>query len=142
MTGHSPNTITNYMNFFRELIINTLEDNINMIGEENIIVKIDESKFGRRKYHRGHIVKGVWVVGGIERTDKKKYFVQIVQDRTAETLHDVISKYVASGSIIYTDLQRGYRGITKLNMSHKTVNHSKNFVDPNTGVHTNTIKDL
>ncbi|CAG8681395.1 8963_t:CDS:1, partial [Ambispora gerdemannii] len=115
-------------------------DNTNMIGGENIIVEIDESKFGRRKYHRGRIVEDIWVVGDIERTDEKRCFVQIVQDRIAETLHDVISKHVVSGSIVYTDLWRGYRGITELNMSHKTVNHSKNFVDPNTGVHTNTIE--
>jgi hypothetical protein len=33
-----------------------------------IIVEINESKFGKVKYHRGHRVEGVWVVGGVERT--------------------------------------------------------------------------
>jgi hypothetical protein len=32
------------------------------------IVEVDESKFGKRKYHRGHRVEGVWVIGGVERT--------------------------------------------------------------------------
>lgn len=61
MTGHSPNTVTNFLNYLRELIISTLEDEVTKIGGDNIIVEIDESKFGRRKYHRGRRVEGVWV---------------------------------------------------------------------------------
>ncbi len=38
-----------------------------MIGGKNIVVEIDESKFGKRKYHRGHRVEGVWVLGMVER---------------------------------------------------------------------------
>ena len=45
----------------------------------------DESKFGRRKYHRGHPVKGQWVFGGVERESGKTFLVP-VQDRTADTL--------------------------------------------------------
>ncbi|KCZ78735.1 hypothetical protein H311_00226 [Anncaliia algerae PRA109] len=43
-----------------------------MIGGPGIIVEIDESKFGRRKYHRGHKVEGVWVLGMVERTTSRK----------------------------------------------------------------------
>ena len=144
MTGHPSKTITSYMNFFRELIIDTLKDDNHMIGGEGIIVEIDESKFGKRKYHRGRIIDGVWVVGGIERTGEKRCFVKVVQDRTAGTLHDIISRHVEPGSIVHTDLWRGYIGIEELNMNiiHRTVNHSEHFVDPNTGVHTNTIEGL
>jgi len=37
------------------------------LGGPNKIVKVDESKFGRRNYHRGHLVKGHLVFGGVER---------------------------------------------------------------------------
>lgn len=37
------------------------------IGGPGRTVEIDESKFGKRKYHRGKRVDGVWVFGGIER---------------------------------------------------------------------------
>ena len=143
MTGHSSNTITGYMNFFRELVISTLEDDNQMIGGEGVIVEIDESKFGRNKYHRGRPINGVWVVGGIERTSEKRCFVVVVQDRTAATLQDIILRHVAPGSIVHTDLWRGYTGISDLNnITHRTVNHSQHFVDPDTNVHTNTIEGL
>ena len=81
------------------------------IGDENIIVEVDESKLGKRKYNRGHKVEGVWVVGGIERTDERKAFIVPVQDQTKQTLLQVIRKHVEPGSIIYTDLWRGYAGL-------------------------------
>jgi transposase-like protein len=142
ITGHSSITITNYTNLFRELIIDTLKDEDDIIGGDNIVVEIDESKFGKRKYHRGRMIDGVWIVGGIERTEDKKCFVKIVENRTAETLHEIISNHVAPGSIVYTDCWRGYTGMEELNVTHRTVNHSEHFVDPDTGVHTNTIEGL
>lgn len=36
------------------------------------IVEIDESKFDKRKYYKGHIMDGAWVRGCIEKTEKKK----------------------------------------------------------------------
>ncbi len=36
-------------------------------GVEGKIVEIDESKVGKRKYHRGHYVEGQWVFGGIKQ---------------------------------------------------------------------------
>ena len=38
------------------------------IGGLGTVVEIDESKFGKRKYNRGRMVEGTWVVlDGIER---------------------------------------------------------------------------
>jgi len=142
LSGCPSKTVTSFTKFFRELIISTLEDDNRMIGGEGIIVEIDESKFGKRKYHRGHIVKGAWVCGGIENTIEKRFFVEVVNDRTAATLHELISRHVAPGSIVHTDLWRGYIGIEELGVVHKTVNHSRYFKDPITNVHTNTIEGL
>lgn len=48
-----------------------------------IVVEIDESKFGKRKYYKGRWVDGVWVFGGIE-WDLKKCFFIIVENRIVD----------------------------------------------------------
>ena len=110
------------------------------IGSPGIIVEIDESKFGKRKYHRGHQVEGVWVVGGVERTTEKRIFIVPVESRDQVTLLELIDQFVEPGSIIHNDLWRGYMHVGDHEMVHRTVNHSRYFVDPVTGVHTNTIE--
>ena len=44
--------------FCREVCEVTMFDNSEKIAGEGKIVQIDESKFGKRKYHRGHHVEG------------------------------------------------------------------------------------
>ena len=109
------------------------------------MVEIDESKFGKRKYHRGDRVDGVWVIGGVERTKQRRVFLTTVSDRTASTIADIITRFVLPGSIIYTDCWRAYNVIEQLghNIRHYTVNHSQNFTaihEDGTHVHTNTIE--
>ena len=93
-----------------------------------MVVEVDEYKM--RKFHRGHHVEGVWVVGGIERTAEKMVFVCMVADRTKETLHRVIERHVAPGSILHTEMWKGYVGVEQLGFRHRTVNHAQTFRDP------------
>ena len=65
-TGFSKPTVTKFLEYFRQLVGCHLDTDDMIIGGEGIIVEIDESKFGKRKYHRGHQVEGVWVIGGVE----------------------------------------------------------------------------
>jgi len=44
-----------------------LQDNSQKIGGPHLTVDIDDSKFGKLKYHRGHRVQGQWIFGGVER---------------------------------------------------------------------------
>lgn len=140
LTDHSPNTVTDYMSYFRQLVVSNLEAEDTMVGGPGIIVEIDESKIAKRKHNRGHAVDGAWVVGGVERTEQRGFFVEPVADRSAETLRDIIQRHVRPGSIVYTDLWRGYCNLGELGVTHQTVNHSVHFRDPVTGVHTNTIE--
>lgn len=117
-----------------------LEEIDTKIGGPGIVVEIDESKFGKRKYNRGHPVDGVWIVGGVERTPERKIFLVKVLRRDQATLSDIIRRYVLPGSIIYTDMWRGYNNLHLHGYTHMTVNHSQNFVDPVTNVHTNAIE--
>ena len=113
---------------------------VEMIGGSGVIVEIDESKFGKVKYHRGHRVEGVWVFGMVERTRQRRIVMIRVNDRKRETLEELLRRYVHPESIVYSDCWRAYNNLSNIFESHSTVNHSENFVNPFTGVHTNTIE--
>jgi hypothetical protein len=106
-TGLAKQTITDWLQFFKQAVTYAIENEEQRIGGQDIVVEIDESKFGKRKYRRGHKVEGVWVVGGIERTEEKKIFACSTKSRDKEALMEIIKKYVIKGSIIYTDCWKG-----------------------------------
>ena len=62
--------------------------------------------------------------------------------RTAAVLIPVIERWILPGSIVYTDEWASYGGLTARGYTHDWVNHSIQFVDPVTGVHTNTQEVL
>jgi transposase-like protein len=139
MTGHSSKTLVAMLGYFRQLITDNLDLEDSVIGGQDIIVEIDEAKFGKRKYHVGHKVDGAWVLGGVERTTERKIFLIQVPDRREKTLLNFISQHVRAGSIIHTDCFKAYFNLGNT-FEHLKVNHSRNFRDPITGCHTNTIE--
>lgn len=95
-------TGVDWNSFCREVVVfGSYQSNLK-IGGPNIIVEIDETKLGKRKYHRGHRVEGQWVFGGVER-DSGKSFMLPVPDRTRQTLEALIKEYIRPGSIIISD---------------------------------------
>ena len=56
-----------WYNFFRDVCGQYFLDHPITIGGSGKVIEIDESKFGKRKYHRGRSVEGHWVFGGIEQ---------------------------------------------------------------------------
>jgi hypothetical protein len=140
-TGCSKQTITTFFAHFRSLVATTLDDEDTIIGGLNIEVEVDETKLGKRKYNRGHRVDGVWILVGVEKSDTRRVFMKKIQDRSAATLEEIILQHVAPGSIVITDLWKGYSQIERnLGFIHRTVNHSKHFKDPISGVNTNTVE--
>jgi hypothetical protein len=69
----SPNTIADWGQFYRESMLVYLEGCSEKIGGPNKTVKIDESKFGRSKYHRVKPVKGQWLFGGVSASPGKRF---------------------------------------------------------------------
>ena len=108
------------------------------LGGPGKVVQIDESKIGKRKYHRGHVVEGQWVFGGIEQ-ESRKCFIVTVEDRTEATLVSHIQEWVEQGTTIVSDCWKGYVNLGKYGYEHKTVNHSVEFVSPE-GYDTNKIE--
>lgn len=140
ISGKDSHTVCSFQKYFRQLVSDSIEVEDVVIGGEGVEVEIDESKLGKRKYNRGHRVEGVWVVGGVERTSERKVFLVEVISRNKETLLEIIKRHVLPGSIIYTDLWKGYSGLENEGYEHFSVNHSIQFKVPGTNIHTNSIE--
>ena len=139
----SDNTNVDWASFCREVCGETMlreSESGKQIGGQDIVVEIDESKFAKRKYHRGHDLKLGWVFGGREKENGRNCFAVVVPDRSEATLLPIILKYIARGSIIYSDCWAAYNKLTEYGYKHLTVNHSVNFKDPGTGCCTNGIE--
>ncbi|XP_035224960.1 uncharacterized protein LOC118197546 [Stegodyphus dumicola] len=133
------NTVTDWKSFCREVCMELcLKENV-MLGGEGVIVEIDESKFGKQKYHRGKRVEGRWVFGLVERGTDKCVF-RVVENRGAETLLEIIKENVLPGSIVISDCWKAYDCLEFEGYAHLKVNHSLRFKDPETGAHTNSIE--
>jgi hypothetical protein len=131
-------TVTDWGMFRRETMLVFLEGCSEKIGGPNQTVQIDESKFGRRKYHRGHPVQGQWVLGGIERGSGRLFLVP-VPDRTADTLEAIIRDRIEPGTRVISDCW-GANKPESLGYTRRTVNRSLHFMHPDTGDHTNTTE--
>ena len=68
------------------------------------------------------------------------YFEQINMYRSADTLIPIIKKHVLPGTVIISDCWKAYSRLEDDGYQHLTVNHSKEFVNKETGAHTNTIE--
>ena len=81
--------------------------------------------------------------GGANR-DTGEYFAVLVERRDAATPLPIINQYIHPGTTIYSDQWSAYNSIAigPNQYTHKTVNHSYNFVDPSTLVHTQNIENM
>lgn len=110
------------------------------IGGDGHIVQVDEMKIGRRKYNRGRLVNGTWVLGMVDTTTGEVRY-EVVENRSSDALIPVIARHVARYTEVWTDQLRSYSTakLQDLWMTHKTVNHSREFVTTD-GVHTQQIE--
>ncbi|EZA61656.1 hypothetical protein X777_11254 [Ooceraea biroi] len=116
-----------------------MESNTEMIGGEGETVEIDEAKVGKGKYNKGRIVEEQWIFGGIERSSKR-LFIEPVPDQSADTLLTAIKKWIKPGTTIISDCWKSYKCLANEDYIHLTINHKMNFVDPDSGAHTQNIE--
>ena len=140
LTGLSRVTVWDFLESMSACLTEKFYQRIQKIGGNGLIVEVDESKFGKCKYNRGHHVDGVWVVGMVERTAQRRILLFPVRDNTRDTLVGLLTANVHSESIVDTDCWAGYNSLSMHFTRHMTVNHSEGFKNPITGVHTNTIE--
>lgn len=139
----SSSTISKWFKFFRKCCkfqMDLKEKEQGLIGGLNKIVEIDETWISERKYRRGRNVKGQWILGIIERKSANYRLEMIQNKRSAHELTKMVRKHVHPDSTIITDNWRGYSRLNEHFKRHQTVNHSKNFISPKTGAHTQKIE--
>lgn len=141
----SSETVADRFSFCREVCLLSLDrefDQEGNIGGDGIVVEVDECKIGRRKYQKSRVVEGSWILGMIERRHPKNYRLEICPDnkRDNNTLIDLIKKHVAIGTTIHSDCWKGYLDLKLHGYQHDTVNHSVEFVNSETGAHTQNIE--
>jgi transposase-like protein len=132
-------TLVRYSKMCREILVENFINNGKMIGGPGKTVEIDESKYDKRKYHRGKAVDGQWVLGMLERESGAVVMLP-VEKRDAATLIPLIKRWIAPDTTIYTDCWKAYSTLSSEGYTHHTVNHSKHFTDPYTGANTNRIE--
>lgn len=132
------NTAVDWENFCREVCEIVIMKESSKVGGPGKVVQIDESKIGKRKYHRGHRVDGQWVFGGIEE-GSRKCFIVAVETRAEKELLPIIKDWIEPGTLIISDCWKAYINLSKNGYEHACVNHSKEFVNSD-GQHTNKIE--
>ena len=137
----SSETVIDWYNYCREVCAyRIMQHHAGQIGGPGKTVEIDESKFGKMKYNRGRYVEGQWVFGGICRQTKACFLVP-VEHRDKDTLLPIIRANILPGTRVMSDKWKAYDCLQDKGYQHLTVNHSLNFVDPDTGAHTQGIEN-
>ena len=126
-----------HLQFLREVYSSELLQISTQLGGQGIILQIDESLFWHKaKYHRGRGLTSEHWVFGLADTSTHPVYMQLVEDRKADAL-PIFEGVVRRGSIIHSDQWGAYRQLQNhTDYIYQAVNHSENFVDPETGVHT------
>jgi len=101
----SRETVADRFSFCREVCMAALDEQFEgegLLGGVGEIVEIDECKIGRRKYERGRVVEGSWILGMIHRGHPTNYRLEICPDnkRDKDTLVTLIKKHVMRGTEI------------------------------------------
>lgn len=101
----SNQTIVDWYNYCREVCMCILEKDSEPIGGKEFIVEIDESNFGKRKYHKGRHVERQWVFWFLVALKEysKKCFFSTVEDRSKNTLLKLIQENIKAGTTVISD---------------------------------------
>ena len=129
------------------------ENNIPKLGGFGKVVEMDESFFaGAPKFNRGRRLgtswedDEKWVFGLVQRDSLNCVLKQVPSNRSRKTLLPIINKHCLEGTIFHSDGWKAYGKLAdQLDLEdclHFPVNHSSNYVDPDTGAHTQTIEGL
>lgn len=146
-------TVSKWFSVFRDICSKEILPCDFKVGGRGRTVEIDETSLKKKsKYGRGTVHPDYWVFGGVERETNKWFAVVTFNNRTKPTLSTLIKQYILPGTTIISDKFASYvsqnerhtlennKMLIDMGYKHMWVNHSKNFVNPDNGAHTNSIE--
>lgn len=140
-TSISKATVQNIYKELRRICLTAMEQ-VERLGSNDSIVQIDECLLTKRKYNVGRMPCQKWIFGAIDSVSKD-FIIKHIDNRTRESLRGVIIDTIREDSNVHSDQFRTYMYLfPSLPYNHSSVNHSRNYVDPETGVNTNLIENL
>ena len=155
ISSKSPKTLVKWYKMCREVCNAWFWDPANTpkLGGFGTIVEMDETYLpGQPKYHRGRRLgttwkpEDKWALGLTQRGSLDAIVKQVPFNRARHHLVPIIESHTLPGTIYCSDSWKGYVNLPQFvnleDTSHFTVNHSKNYVDPETGAHTETIEGM
>ncbi|KAG0441833.1 hypothetical protein DMUE_0763 [Dictyocoela muelleri] len=117
-----------------------------LLGGPGVIVEVDESVICRKGIIRSptciddETPETTWILGGIENTSQRNFFVKKVDNRAISVLTKAMEGLIGVGSTLHTDGHPSYPRVSaNLSVHHKVVIHSEGFKAPD-GTHTNNIE--
>lgn len=126
------NTVTEWSQFCRDVCLEICVDDSEMIGGQEVIVEMDESKFSRRKFSHSHEVKGSWIYCGVEKISKKSFF-KIVEVPSKDELLAVIREFILPGTVIVSNCWVTYNCLSDDRFDKLTRCYGYQFKDAMTG---------
>ena len=75
----------------------------------------------------------------VQKEELRRFFSYLLKKET-KTLENILRAQINLYTIIYSDCWKAYNNLKNIFFAHKTVNHSKEFMNKKENVHTNTIK--
>ena len=105
------------------------------------IVEVDETYIGgKRKGPRGRGAASKVPVIGIKERTSGKIRLKALKNVSSHSIAEFIRSHTNPGAEIHTDEFRSYLWVDSSEFAHKTVNHSKTYVDGN--IHTNGVENV
>ena len=102
-TGVSERSIGEWRAILSEATANWLYNNPQAIGGPGLIVEIDEAMFGKRKYNRGRLREGVWVLGGVCRSTGHCFLIPCPGNRRSADVLLPLMPYASYTGATYPD---------------------------------------
>ena len=141
--GISRPSICRWYAILRKICGKALEANFKRLGGIGHTVQIDETVIARRKYNVGRNVQQQWLFGAIDMINGS-FILRNIDNRSRKELQSVIIDTIYEDTHVISDCWSSYMAIfsNRNDYTHSHVNHSRNFVNPETGANTQLIENL